>query len=272
MKLLGVFGAVVLLGLGTAAAAAQDGMDWTGFYAGVGIALQRTSTNVTMDHYNADTVLSPDPFPQDVSASSSTIITTFQDVDIDAYVPSLIAGFGKQLDNKVYLGVEGEYDFGAPVDFNALSSIDCTSDLCLSSTNESSLQSLGRLRAIFGVAPDQNYLLFGTAGLVIGKASVGALSIAYVNGTQTDYDDENASDYLIGATFGAGVEFKATQNLRIRLEGAIDTYPTAVQAADVTATSTADDGNGDTATATLNYGGSAVFSDVMVRAAVLWQF
>jgi hypothetical protein len=145
--------------------------------------------------------------------------------------------------SNIYLGLEGELNLGGPSTVDPLTAegTSCsTADFCDTIENQFSLDTLGRVRAIFGVAEDAN--------------------------------SDSATDYLIGATFGAGVEVKATHNMIVRVEGIIDTYPTAVMANNLSASSSVDNGAGSTASGSLSYSGTATFADAMVRAALIWQF
>jgi opacity protein-like surface antigen len=274
MKLLIGVGALVLLAGSASAASAQDAMNWTGFYAGLGLAKQHT-TVTTVGNGNSSTVaIVDDPLTNtDLSDEDLFGSDTFS---IESLAPSLIAGYGKELDNHLYVGIEGEADFLDTARADAFEAFgdpdpDCsTVQFCVEGSNFVSLQTLGRLRAVVGFAASPNVLLFGTAGIVVAKGTYGLSAYAQAPGDQ-DSDEDSTSAYLVGATVGAGIDIKATKNLIVRVEGAYDTYPTAIHSGNLSASAVAAGGGGSSSLSdTAN--GSAKFADQMIRAALIWQF
>jgi opacity protein-like surface antigen len=75
-----------------------------------------------------------------------------------------------------------------------------------------------------GVVLDPKLMAFAAAGIAVAKAEAGFFNYIDNDGV-TAGDFDIPSSLLTGVTLGGGVEFKPTENLRIRLEGFVDSYP-----------------------------------------------
>lgn len=232
MRLLLIAGLVALC----SGAAAQDvqGTDanWSGFYAGVGIGHSATDINTFVDT-TATWETTAGNFPGgEYGAFRFPALS-----DAPPMSAHLLAGYGVQV-GSVYGGLEGDLVWQGPAnapiafldatigptgtDTNAC--LQSQFDFCVMDGGRSTLTTLGHARAIVGVVLDPNLMAFATGGIAVAKAEAGFFNYIDNNGvTQGDFDIP--SSILTGVTLGGGVEFKPTDNLRIRLEGFIDSYP-----------------------------------------------
>jgi outer membrane immunogenic protein len=263
--------AASLAALSSTTSLAAGATDWTGFYAGIGLAVQKSNADVES---TSTTVTSTTNLQPNVTGNSEFELLDSPDEAALSFPPSLIAGFGTQLDGNFYVGLEGDLDLSGGVVIEPGYTTDCsTIDLCILGHTQGTLDTLGRLRAIAGVVATPDLMIFGSAGVALAQGSFGITSTAYLNNVVVDPDsDYTPTQLLFGATVGGGVEIKATDNLRVRLEGAVDLYPTAVNYSGLSVTSTVDDGASSNKTLSGDTTGSVKFANMMVRGALLWQF
>lgn len=197
---------------------AQEQPDWTGFYAGMGIAATQTSFDEEVEHRRVPVGFGDSPYLEISAPGSSQVGLTGA---------SLLAGYGWQL-GRAYLGVEGDIDLSGAVfaDQHLFAGNGSRCEpvgVCLIYNRTLRLDVLGRARGLFGVVVDPAVMGFASAGVAWAKAETVANALAMVEGVGVT-DTDSASEVLAGLTLGAGVEVKATSNLRVRAEVMIDGF------------------------------------------------
>ena len=222
-----------LLAISAGSGLAQDVTqrdNWTGPYVGAGV-----SANATHWHDEQGSV-------------GVEINGLFRDDDIYLPFPVLgevppvglhvLAGYGRQIGN-AYLGIEGGLDLAEPwqhrVSVSPLApgptSIDTSAcddavgyRTCSLFGRRDSVDRLGDIRGVFGALIDPQLLVFASGGLTFARAERGLRGYIIHEGVASS-DYEIPSTLMTGLTLGGGIEFKPTEQLRIRLEGFIDSYP-----------------------------------------------
>ncbi len=232
MRLLLTAGLVALC----SGALAQDvqGTDtnWTGFYAGVGIGYSAADIYTFVDT-TASWNYSAGNFPGGGSADFAFPALS----DASPMSAHVLAGYGVQV-GSAYVGLEGDLvwqdpanapiwfldDVFGPTGTDTSACLQSQYDVCAIDGGRSTLITLGHARAVVGVVLDPDLMVFAAGGIAVAKAEAGFFN--YIdNGGVTEGDFDIPSNLLTGVTLGGGVEFKPTDNLRIRLEGFVDSYP-----------------------------------------------
>lgn len=249
-------------------ATAQDAMDWTGFYAGVGIGGQQTG--FVPESTTANITISINTNNQ--TAGSGASIPPWQDLTrVTTPAAQLIAGYGAQLGN-AYLGVEGELDLLGPVSSPTSSPLaDCSLyNVCGNLLMVDRVDSLGRIRGLFGVVLDPRVMVFAAGGAAFATSSVLVSAHADVDGGTSVDDMMSDSRLMVAPSIGGGVEVKATDNLRLRLEGSMESF--GLFSSGTLNAAAAAAGGGGSFSGTIS--GSSAFSASVVsaRLAALWQF
>lgn len=242
---------------------AQDANDWTGFYAGVGLSASQAQVDPYVSTLGG-------PVSGVGSPSSTRLLTELLPGQADSVSLSLFTGYGLQL-GSAFVGIEGDLDLAPSVSTNGafveFGSLTCTA-FCTSSNGSVSFDTLGRLRALVGVVIEPTVMGFVAGGVAIAQADAELSTKVIVPGI-LDEDAATSSELIGGITLGAGVEIKATGNLRIRAEALIDSFAPWSYDLQSASSATVPEGNGSL---DYNLSGDAVFANVSGRVALVWQF
>jgi opacity protein-like surface antigen len=251
-------------------AEAEAGDDWTGFYIGGGLGVRHTTIDIdeplTYSLSCATNLESP--------GTSGCSNFAVMDSVIHSLRGHLLAGYAYQ-HGPVVFAIEGDIEIGGDIKAlpgfgeDPVDPINCADfDVCASSGIEVAINPLGHVRGIFGVVLHPNILGFVSGGVAVASASGSAVAISTAFGpVETVVDSTHA--LLIGPSLGVGVEVRATENLRIRVEGMVDHFGSF--AWDNEATSTSVSGP-DSAQAITETSGSASFTSTLARASLIWEF
>lgn len=232
MRLLLSAGLIALCSGAIAQDARGTDANWTGFYAGVGIGHSAIDIHTFVDT-NAPWELASGNLPGGGYAAFAFPALS----DAPPMSAHVLAGYGVQV-GSAYVGLEGDLVWQGPAnapiwfldDAFGPTGTDTSAcpqsqyDLCIIDGGRSTLTTLGHARAIVGVVLDPKLMAFAAAGIAVAKAEAGFFNYIDNDGV-TAGDFDIPSSLLTGVTLGGGVEFKPTDNLRIRLEGFVDSYP-----------------------------------------------
>jgi outer membrane immunogenic protein len=196
----GAAGAADLVYEAPVLAPAAPAYDWSGVYVGGNVghiwSRVRTTDNSIMTSgplvgIGAGTFDPAETFPGDDGSG-----------DLDGYFGGVQIGVNRQHGAWVY-GVEGDYQFARAREANAY----LGSDQGPYFESEAALDHFGTLRGRLGYAVMDTVLVYGTAGLAVGRGS-GTLSIT--GGVPGEFTGPTFSDtqkeWQVGYAVGAGVE------------------------------------------------------------------
>lgn len=180
----------MFLALGTTARAADiipepvAMTDWSGFYVGGHLGYGWANMSGCYDCDDESSVLDA------------------EELDFEGIVGGIHAGYNWQMDNIVF-GIEGDVSF---------TDMDDSADAPASTEAQSAeIDLLASVRARLGVAFD-DALLYATGGIAIPDANWEATGLG-----GGDDGDVNFGD--IGGVVGGGLEYAATDSIRLRAEG-----------------------------------------------------
>jgi outer membrane immunogenic protein len=180
---------------------------WTGFYTGVNLGAAQHYAKTT--DVNGYTFLPP----------STNYVSPWFDSRDTSFTFGGQAGYNWQL-NMIVVGVEADFNWvGAKKTFvppnNFATPATCAPDCTASATNE--LEWLATVRGRGGVAIQQ-FLVYGTAGLAVGRVS-NRWGWGSPSGNSFSDSQFALSETRTGVVYGGGVEFSPWQHWVVRVEG-----------------------------------------------------
>jgi outer membrane immunogenic protein len=224
---LGHFGyGLALAALGTTGAHAEDGTNWTGFYAGVyaGYALDPEAAESTSF------------FAPNIPTGDGTLYysESFERTRIDGAMAGLAAGYNRQFDNVVF-GVEGAIFLGAlgktqsSATYQQYEEDGLFSIIDGTTNDEANIDWYSTLTGSFGVAFEQDWMVFLKAGAAVANVSTNSSIRLDADANDPDSLPDNlpigvttgsntSSTLVAGATIGFGVEKKLGNNVTVGAE------------------------------------------------------
>lgn len=222
MRSISVLAAVTAIATATVTSVVAEepgaSIDWSGFYAGIGITghsasgLADVSQNEQIDYQDR-------PAPDGAGVGGL-----------------LTLGYRTQ-HGTVLFGIDGQFDIGGPFelgggdDYYHLIDEFCPADgLCANSGVKGTLDPLWRLRGTLGAELTDGVVFYGAGGIAAADASIAGIFAAArdINGgfesQEFIYPYGPYEQRLIGPSVGAGFEARLTGNLSIRAEASIDWF------------------------------------------------
>lgn len=230
-----VFLSLTLLAGITSNAAAQQAIDWSGFYASVfaGYALDPEQAGSTM------TTIPPTPSGGYVISG----VLSNENTRIDGIFGGIGAGYNHQF-NQFVLGVDGAVHVGglskgesSLTDFNAADGVD-TADIRIASNLTANVDWYSTFAGALGVAFDDGWLLTLKGGVALANVSSDATNtidfstsnpafpggVPFTPGVTTN--SASSSQLIMGPTIGLGIAKKVAQNVSLGVEYAYVGLPT----------------------------------------------
>lgn len=183
---------------GTMTAKAQSPLDWSGFYVGGQLGLLQA--NGTIDPF----LPAPDAF-------------TNEQTTLQQGLGGLYAGFNVQ-DGNIVWGIEGDVNVKVGEGTDTFSG-----DLSIAPGWRTTSSWEATLRARAGVLASESMLVFATAGVGVSDFD---LDNPGCPGCAAWSTEDLYGDVRAGAVVGAGVEYAANEDVRVKLEYIHTFYPT----------------------------------------------
>lgn len=206
---------VVLAALSAALGlSANETMDWSGFYAGVGISAGAGAA---------------------VPDGGRTITTNGVAASVNpTFWPGqsgfVLAGYAHQFDH-IVLGIEGEIDLAGAIElgigdpFVSPGSCAVGTTPCTVTSINGSLDPLGHLRVTAGYAVNDTILLFGSAGVAVARASFTGVAGKSSTGMMGQMSNSPpAEDVILGYTVGLGGQLRISAKMSVRGEATFNSY------------------------------------------------
>ena len=191
------------LAVSPVAPAVQYSPSWSGFYAGAfvgwGWSNDDADTTGTTGFQNL----------------GSTIVPGSLSLDDNGFNGGITAGYNMQSGSFVY-GLEGDISY---LDYDESDSFTGVAGLGtrLQTRAEREMTFFGTFRGRLGYAPSDRFLLFATGGLAFGQVNYSA-SVTGLDAPTLVWSGSE-DELKFGWTLGGGGEFKATENVSIKLDG-----------------------------------------------------
>lgn len=206
---------------------APNPLSWGGFYIGAGFGREKKS----LDQGTAYQTLTPGGSGMATNEAIPLQSTNYLNRG------HVLGGYLWQYD-RLLLGAEGDYSFGDRVPTSipfgpepGACGVGTTGNfICGSPSSFGSVETMGHLRAIAGVAISPNLMAFVSGGAAFGKSDTVGSHVGFFMASSPSLpvlvtgNSLAPNKNLVGTSIGGGIQVKASQNLIARLEYLKDTY------------------------------------------------
>lgn len=202
-------------------------MSWGGFYVGAGYGREKKS----LGQGTAYQTLTPGGPGLATNEAISLRSTNYLNRG------HVLGGYLWQYD-RILLGAEGDYSFGdrvpASIPFGpepGSCGVGSTGNfICGTPTSFGSVETMGHLRAIAGVAISPSLMAFVSGGAAFGKSDTVGSHVGFFMAASPNLpvlvsgNSLAPNKSMVGTSIGGGIQVKASQNIVARLEYLKDTY------------------------------------------------
>ncbi len=137
---------------------------------------------------------------------------------------TLTGGYGHQFGSAV-LGLEAGVDLADPLYLGEPpAACDPAANACINTGQRAIVDRMGHVRGLLGVAIDPKVMVFAAVGAAFANVEPIAELQITINDGESSYASAGMSELVLAPTFGVGVDYRPIENLRIRVEGLMETF------------------------------------------------